>query len=176
MTVDELNAILAKHQLWLRNKPGGECANLSGADLRGANLRGANLRGADLRDANLRDADLSGTAGLLDPADWLDQNFEHDPAGRGYIVYKQFGNTYSPPASWKQEPGAVITEVVNPDRTNDCACGVNFATKDWPGFAVGLKKWRCLLWNLDLAGVVVPYVTDGKVRCARLELIEVVTD
>ena len=46
-------------------EPGGERANLSGADLRGAyllraNLRGADLRGANLWRANLRGADLCG--------------------------------------------------------------------------------------------------------------------
>ena len=27
-----------------------------------------------------------------------------------------------------------------------------------------------------LAGVIVPYMTDGKIRCERVELVEVVTD
>jgi len=60
-----LQDILKKHGMWLRNEKGGERANLSGADLRGAdlseaNLRGANLRGADLSGADLSGADLSG--------------------------------------------------------------------------------------------------------------------
>lgn len=64
-----MGAILVKHKRWLFGEPGGERADLSGADLRnedlygaylarsdlsGANLDGACLRGADLSEANLR--------------------------------------------------------------------------------------------------------------------------
>ena len=67
---EELNSILEKHKMWLDNKPGGERADLRGANLREANLREANLStaylykadlsGADLSGANLREANLSG--------------------------------------------------------------------------------------------------------------------
>ncbi len=53
-----LNEILKKHKMWVRNEKGGKRADLHGADLSGANLRGANLRGADLREVNLFEADL----------------------------------------------------------------------------------------------------------------------
>ena len=64
-TKEELAEILRKHNLWLANGVGGECADLRGAnlcyaDLRGACLRGACLRGADLHDADLCYADLCG--------------------------------------------------------------------------------------------------------------------
>ena len=39
----ELNEILRKHKLWLKNEECGKKANLRGANLRGANLLGANL-------------------------------------------------------------------------------------------------------------------------------------
>ena len=58
MDTTQLQAILDKHKAWINNEPGGERADLRGADLREANLREANLRGADLREANLRGADL----------------------------------------------------------------------------------------------------------------------
>ena len=63
---EELNKILKKHEMWLRNEEGGECANLSYVDLRNAdlsntNLRAANLIGVDLSDGNLYNADLSCT-------------------------------------------------------------------------------------------------------------------
>ena len=45
--VGELNEILRKHDLWLRNDPSGVCADLRSANLRSANLYGANLYGAD---------------------------------------------------------------------------------------------------------------------------------
>lgn len=38
MTQEELQTILEKHKKWLNNVPGGECANLAGANLKGANL------------------------------------------------------------------------------------------------------------------------------------------
>ena len=75
ITKKQLDNILKKHTLWVKNESGGERANLSGADLSGAylsranlrranlyeaNLRGANLRGADLREADLREANLRG--------------------------------------------------------------------------------------------------------------------
>ena len=59
-TTSELNDILSKHKLWLKDDPSGVRADLRGANLFGANLRGANLRGADLSYANLRGADLRG--------------------------------------------------------------------------------------------------------------------
>ena len=57
---ENLEEILRKHSLWLRNNPEGERADLRRADLRGANLYEADLRGADLREADLREVDLSG--------------------------------------------------------------------------------------------------------------------
>ena len=64
MEYKELLEILDLHKKYLNDIPGGECANLSGADLSGVNLRytnlrGANLRGSDLPYADLRSADLT---------------------------------------------------------------------------------------------------------------------
>ena len=70
ITKKELVSILNKHEMWLRNDPKGERADLrevdlrgaylTVADLKGADLTGAILRGADLRGADLRGADLRG--------------------------------------------------------------------------------------------------------------------
>lgn len=65
MNKELLAEILEKHQLWLSEKEGGECANLidanlSGADLRGADLWRANLSDAKLININLGDANLCG--------------------------------------------------------------------------------------------------------------------
>ena len=60
MNQEELNSILDLHRKWLYNEPGGQRANLSGADLSGANLSGANLYRANLSGANLSGANLSG--------------------------------------------------------------------------------------------------------------------
>src|SRR3972149_3839634 len=152
-------------------------AALSGADLRGAYLSGANLSGADLsgaylRGANLSGANLSDAKGLLNSADWLGEHFCSD--GDGLIVFKAIGNTdYDAPTYWRIEPGAVLEEIVNPDRYTPCACGVSFGTLDFirANYARS-DHWHCRIRWLDLADVIVPYNTDGKARCARLEVIE----
>ena len=58
-TIDELEAIIVKHQAWLNDDDDGERANLSNANLSYANLRYADLRYANLRYANLSNANLS---------------------------------------------------------------------------------------------------------------------
>lgn len=60
MEAEKLSKILELHKKWINNEPGGEQANLRGADLRIADLRIANLRGADLRGADLEGAYLEG--------------------------------------------------------------------------------------------------------------------
>ena len=180
----DLAVVLERHGKWLRNEAEGACANLRYADLSGANLCGANLRGANLRDADLCGADLSGTdlrstdlsgvRGLLDPIDYLTYNFEH--THDGIIAYKVFGTNYDPPERWERKVGSVLIEVVNPSRAVDCACGVNVATKDWIERKTSRNQrrhaWKVLIRWPWLAGVVVPYHTDGKIRCSRVELVE----
>lgn len=186
----KLKEILEKHKKWLNNEKGGEKADLIGADLIGADLSGADLScadlscailiyadlrsadlsGADLSSANLSGANLSGAEGLIDSIDYLEKNFEKTEDG--YVVYKVFNGYYEPPAKWKVEPGEIITEEVNFCRANECGCGINAAPLEWvkreyPGKDIYklLIKWE---W---LAGVVVPYNTDGKIRCARAQII-----
>lgn len=55
---------------------------------------------------------------------------------------------------------------------------MHFGTAKWLLGARGCNKdvwWECRIRWIDLAGVTVPYNTDGKARCERLELIRVVT-
>jgi len=147
-------------------------ADLSEADLRWADLSEADLSEADLRWADLSGADLSGAIGFLNESDWIDKNFTSDDLG--IIVFKAFGNTpFSSPVSWIIKRGEFITEVVNSARTFDCACGVNFATEKWvKGAHSNSEIWKCRIRYKDLVSVVVPYHTDGKARCGRLELLE----
>ena len=171
----KLKEILKKHKKWLCGKKGGEKAKLSGADLCGADLSRADLSRADLRRADLScadlsDADLSRATGLLNPIDYLAEKFERTEDG--YVVYKVFNGYYASPTKWKVEPGEIITEEVNFCRANECGCGINAAPLEWvkreyPGRDIYnlLIKWE---W---LAGVVVPYNTDGKIRCARAQII-----
>jgi uncharacterized protein YjbI with pentapeptide repeats len=155
-------------------------ANLNRASLRSAYLYGADLSGADLRGANLRGADLSGadlsqTKGLVSSRDWLEQ-FPRDK--HGVIVYRAQRGEYGPPDSWCFSPGEYLTETPNPNRSTKCGCGVAFATLEWVKKTYGTSAtiWKCCIHWLDLADVVVPYNTDGKARCARLELLEIVQE
>ena len=187
MTRNELQNILILHQKWLNYKPLGVCANLSGADLRcanlsGANLRSANLSGADLRSADLRRADLrcadlSSVKYITSAIDFIESHFEKTKDG--YIAYKIFNMNYNIPKYWEIKPGSVINEVVNPERQCECGCGINVATLEWLKDHRNIKKdkfetWKVLIeWDW-LPGVIVPYNSDGKIRCERVRLLEIV--
>lgn len=144
-----------------------ERANLRYADLSGANLLEAKFTGADLKYSN-----LSGAKGLLSAIDYMKVNFER--IDDGYIVYKTFGEQYTSPENWEIRPGSVLTENVNFDRTQECGCGINAATLEWVRENYSGEVWRCLIRWEWLSGVCVPYCTDGKIRCERVELLEVV--
>ena len=154
-------------------------ADLTGADLSGADLYRANLTGANLTMANLTEADLSGAnltgADLISSVNFMEAHFERAEAG--YIAYKCFGGQYKPPKEWEIKPGAVISETVNPLRACDCGSGINVAPLDWVQKNYPRKEiWKVLIRWEWLAGVVCPYNSDGKIRCERVELVEVVQD
>lgn len=135
--------------------------------LSGANLSGANLSGADLSGAN-----LSGSQGLLDAINYMEANFER--TDEGYIVYKSFNSNYTAPDRWKIEPGEVIEEVANPDRTCECGCGINVAPLEWVINDNYKQPYKLLIRWEWLPGVVVPYNTDGKIRCSKAQILEAV--
>ncbi len=149
-------------------------AELRNADLSYSDLRYADLRNAELRNADLSNANLSGVRNLLSASNWIRNNFK--TTKNGVIVYKRIGaikTEYSKPDHWNVETNCYLTETCNPDRTTPCACGVNFGTKDWcSNHYQYCDLWECLIEWIDLAGVVVPYNTDGKARCERLLLLE----
>ena len=192
MKAEKLNGILAAHKLWLDGEGGGKAnlswanlsranlswanlsrANLSWADLSGADLSRADLSRADLSGADLSGADLSGAKGLLSTVNYLDAHFERTPDG--YIAYKTFNAYYRSPDAWTIENGAVIEENVNFDRCTSCGCGINVAPLEWVKNEYPKAQiWKVLIRWEWLCGVCVPYMTDGKIRCERVELIEVV--
>ncbi len=147
-------------------------ANLSGADLRWADLCGADLSGADLCGADLSGANLSGANGILSTVNFLESYFERTDAG--YIAYKTFNITYRAPDAWKIEPGSVLEENVNFNRANECGCGINVAPLEWVKREYCGDIWKVLIRWEWLCGVCVPYQSDGKIRCERVELLEVV--
>ena len=145
---------------------------LSDADLSGANLRRADLSDADLRRADLSGANLSGSQGLLDAINYMEANFER--TDEGYIVYKSFNENYSAPDSWKIEPGEIIEETVNCDSTTECGCGINVAPLEWVRRNGRNQPYKLLIRWEWLPGVVVPYNTDGKIRCSKAQILEAV--
>ena len=181
-----LKKILEDHENWLKGEGGSRAdlrhadlrhanlsdANLSDADLRGADLSDADLRGANLSGANLSDANLSDAKGLISAVNYLEAHFERTE--HGYIAYKTFGSMYMPNPNWKIERGSVIEEVVNANRTDVCGCGINVAPLEWVKRNYKGVIWKVLIRWEWLAGVCVPYNTDGKIRCERVELVEVV--
>jgi len=204
MDRDSIKKALDLHRMWVDGLGGGEKADLSSADLSSADLRSADLssadlssadlssadlrsadlsyanlssadlRSADLSSADLRHADLSSVNGLLSQTQYVIDTFQ--TTGDGVIVYKQFGLHNAPPIAWNIEPGAVIMEVCNPCRVINCASGINVAKREWAGFDENKPLWRCLIRWPWLAGVIVPYNTDGKIRCEKLELIGTVEE
>ena len=157
-------------------------ANLSGADLSGADLIRADLSGTDLSGANLSEADLSevnliganlsGAKGILSSVDFMKINFEKTK--EGYIAYKTFGSERKSPGKWDIRAGSVIDEVVNFNRCNACGCGINVAPLEFVKNNYKGEIWKVLIRWEWLCGVCVPYNTDGKIRCERVELLEVV--
>ena len=189
MTKLEIKQALELHEKWLNGENEGERADLrgaylSGANLRGAylgdanlggaNLRGANLGGANLRGANLRGANLSGCTGLINPIDFIRKNFEH--TDEGIIAYKTFDSNYLHPGRWDISENSVITETVNFDRCTECGCGINVAPLEWVRNHNGKFRniWKCLIEWEWMAGICVPYNTDGKIRCSMVRLLGVV--
>lgn len=203
MTPEQINNTLEKHILWLKNDPVGEKADFSHKDLRrvnlifsdlkfadfiGANLREADLsraylEGTDLREADLssaylagtdlRGANLSGVKGLLSPIDFLKSNFESTKDG--YIAYKTFNCIYKVPRYWNIVAGNVIEETVNFDRCTECGSGINVAPLEWvKTYYPNEPIWKVLIRWEWLPGVCVPYESNGKIRCERVELLEVV--
>lgn len=137
-----------------------------------ANLRRANLSDADLRRADLSDADLSGSQGLIDAINYMEAHFER--TDEGYIVYKSFNSSYAAPDKWSIRLGEVIEEVANPDRTCECGCGINVAPLEWVKRDNCNQPFKLLIRWEWLPGVVVPYNTDGKIRCSKAQILEAV--
>ena len=102
----------------------------------------------------------------------MEAHFERTDSG--YIAYKTFGSERKPPEEWKIEPGAIIEENVNFNRSEECGCGINVAPLDWVKRNYSGDIWKVLIRWEWLCGVCVPYMTDGKIRCERVELLEIV--
>ena len=152
-------------------------AKLIGANLRAADLRDVDLSGADMTNAKLIytklcETDFSGVTGLLSPIDYLKENFEMTTDG--FIAYMTSEETSS---KWTLEPGSIIVENVNFNRTDKfIGCGINVASLDWIKNNCDGDIWKILIKWEWLPGICVPYNTDGRIRCERVQLLEIVKD
>lgn len=149
-------------------------ALLHGADLSSANLMGCNLEGTNLVLVNMCHTILNGAKNMQSPINYLKEHFEFTE--EGLIAYKVFGHIYITPSYWKIEKGSVITEACNFNRNDLCGCGINVATFNWVTRKCKGEVWKVLIRWEWLPGVVVPYNTDGKIRCEKCELVDVVAE
>lgn len=143
--------------------------DLSYANLDGANLQGANLKDAILINARLHGTNLSGAKGLLDASLYMEQNFER--TSDGFIVYKSFGECYDCPDYWEIKPGSIIEEIVDTDHTCETGCGINVGTKDYVRIHATKPVYKLLIIYEWLINVVVPFNTDGKIRCGKAMIL-----
>jgi len=134
---------------------------------------GSDLSDIYISDCNTSSMNLSQTTGIKKPKEFMNENFEKDE--KGWIVYKGFGYEYPPNPNWVIQPGSYIEETVNPDRSNTCGCGINFATIKWIDENYRHAQiWKCRVEFEDACGIIVPYETSGKARCDRLQIIEMI--
>ena len=148
-------------------------ANLSRADLRGADLKDADLIYANLRKLDLKDSNLSGCKGLINPIDFMNNNFEKTKDG--YIAYKCFNGEFKSPDYWIIKENSIISEVCNSNRTDNCGCGINVATLKWVQDNYNNEPiWKVLIEWEWLLGVIIPYDTNGKIRCSKVKLLEII--
>lgn len=147
-------------------------ADLRNADLSGAKLNNTDLRNVDLRGARLNNTDFSQANGLLSAIKFMETNFEKTKYG--YIAYKKFNAIFLPPIKWKIKSGSIIEETVNFDRCTECGSGINVATLDWVKNNYKGDIWKVLIRWEWLCGICVPYNTDGKIRCERIELLKII--
>lgn len=119
-----------------------------------------------------RGADFSGSS-MPGSIEYIEKNFEKDE--HGIIVYKIFGLHYPADKRWVIKPGSIIESAVNGNQDILCGCGINVATFEWVlrhAAKTGKAIWKCRIRWPWLAGTVIPYNTDGKIRTERLELIK----
>lgn len=144
-------------------------ARLEDADLTNANLKAAILTGSSLKDAIMRYTNLSGAVGLPTVSDYMAEHFERTE--EGYIVYKSFSQYYDAPDYWKIKKGSIITEAVNPNRTETCGCGINVGTLNWVTECSDDQIYKLLIRWEWLGDTIVPYNSTGKIRCGKAMIL-----
>ena len=119
-----------------------------------------------------RELYLEKVTGIKSSIDFLKNNFEFTEDG--LIAYKTFNQCYKTPEDWIIKPGSILTSPCSSDRNETCAYGINIAPLEWVKDFSSQRKltiYKVLIRWEWLAGVVVPYDSDGKIRCERCEII-----
>ena len=156
---EELNKILKKHEMWLRNEEGGECANLSyvnlkNADLTEVDLTDVDLRNADLKYANLRCADLR-CANLkftnLRCADLTSANLEGVDLWNANLIDSKLVGI----------------------KTNMNTIGYNLACPEKGSFIGYKKAGKCIIELLILADAKRSSATTVKCRCSKAKVLNI---
>ena len=186
---EELNKILKKHEMWLRNEEGGECANLSYVDLRNAdlsntNLRAANLIGVDLSDGNLYNADLSCTD--LRNADLTEVDLTDVDLRNADLKYAnlrcanlKFTNLRCTDLTSANLEGVdlwnanLIDSKLVGIKTNMNTIGYNLACPEKGSFIGYKKAGKCIIELLILADAKRSSATTVKCRCSKAKVLNI---
>jgi hypothetical protein len=153
--------------------------------LKNATMTNLRFIRSGLRRVSLIGTNFSGSSGFLDPIEYIDANFCEDASG--LIVYKIFGDYHKPNPKWIIKEDSIITDIVNPDRTDYHGCGIHVGSEKWlanyirtntdPKHGRGVKDiWECYIRREWFPGIVVPYETDGEIRTSRLQLYKKLSD
>ena len=161
---EELNEILQKHEMWLKNKKSGKRADLMGTDLSYVELRwvdlsyaelmGANLSNANLSDVNLKNANLKNTD--LTNADLRDANLRGVDLRGANLRNADLTN-------------ADLTDI----KTNIHTIGYNLACPEKGSF-IGYKKANgYIIELLILENAKRSSATTYKCRCDKAKVLDI---
>lgn len=118
---------------------------------------------------------------LFSQSDFLKKYFQRNEDNTGYIVYKIFDYIFSPCKEWNICRDSIIEENCDMNRFKACSYGINVATLSWamrhassPYSEKSIPIWKCEINDDWLADVCVPYESNGKIRCGKLKLLDIV--
>ena len=191
---EELNKILKKHKMWLKDEEGGECADLSYVDLKCVdlsytNLRAANLMGINLSDSNLHNADLTCTnlryANLTD-ADLTDvdltcanlegTNLTDADLTSANLKYTNLRCTDLTSANLENVDlwnANLINSKLVGIKTNMNTIGYNLACPEEGSFIGYKKAGGCIIKLLILDDAKRSSATTSKCRCDKAKVLEI---
>ncbi len=144
---------------------------LNFAKLHLSNMKHTTLDGADLRWANIGIVDMTGAKGLASQTGYVDKNFEKND--KGLVVYTSFGDYQPSRKYWTVRENSIISENCDFDRAHFKSYGVCFGNLVYLQQETKKEIWECLIEWPWLAGVCIPFNSDGHGRCEQLKLIKI---